>query len=1031
MAVLAGPGSVPGAGRVGARVVFGAAGAILSGALIGGLISPSWAGAAESGPGAEPAVLGGFALGDGVEGLVDAASGAFSFALPVAGVSVGWDSRAAAVDRSGLGAGWSVAGLAHVDTEGGVRVSPASGGMFPADATVPSGLSGYLLGDVVFRQRPTEIPARADGRRGNVSAAFELVESGGVRTFFTATGDPVVRMDANGNRSDWEWSGGHRLMRVIDVAGVVTELDWSDPGRVNVLTGAGSKRRATGTVELDGGRVAAVTDASGGRVHVGYTPAGLVGRLAGVSGAATEVSWQGLTDGRAAVDRVRVVDTGTGAELSMREWSAQAGLASGWPMQSAPVAAGAAATGADADGSTTSVSDGVSTVTSEFDGRARLLEREVESAGGSGSVVWQRQAYTYSEIDLGAAIPPQYAHPTGVTVTHLNAVGGQREATETFEFDELGRMTRQVAQDGTVTETTFDGVVGEGELVPVGLPVVQRVTAPDGLVAETRHELNANRTAHVVTETFSGRVGDADLMRTGRAEFDVAADGFVTAERTFPQGGAGTPIVTRHEKGVDLVAGTVTTSTTAAAGTDSAATATQVTDLLHGVVLQETGPTGAAASAAYDGLGRPIELTNPDGEVATSYDYTDYGTTTTRTHPDHQPPASPGVLVGDAHRNPFQYAGEYTNPTGTQHLQIRTYDPATMRLTSTDPEPQHNRYHYAALNPITLADPTGRIPALPKWVGFAIAGVGLLAAAIGLGLAAGGLATVAATAIGGAPLTAKLALSASIVLAGGFDLAASGVALAHEIDPKFLDHEVAFGLSVASAGVGGITLFAGFFTRSIARIDVNKLRWLGATEEQAEAIRFAEELVGIKAQAALGQLQKGRFETHALVLDLHRTVGMAASTGGWSAEKHLAILDELLRGPQLTSGAKRLRFFVTTEASTLRDLSNAEFYARYLRGADVTHAIDQVRVELRPGLRELEFEALKGVVTKTQTAAGATTTRAYPFKNLEISPGSYYGMAYEFRGPDGGVIYIDHCRALDKPWSPAHAFGPEHGSPAV
>ena len=43
--------------------------------------------------------------------------------------------------------------------------------------------------------------------------------------------------------------------------------------------------------------------------------------------------------------------------------------------------------------------------------------------------------------------------------------------------------------------------------LPVGLPVLERHGAADGLVTETRHELNEARTAVVATDTYTGSTG--------------------------------------------------------------------------------------------------------------------------------------------------------------------------------------------------------------------------------------------------------------------------------------------------------------------------------------------------------------------------------------------------------------------------------------------------------------------------------------------------------------------------------------------
>ncbi len=795
------------------RVVLAVVGVVACGAVLtGGVVSPSWAEAAERPDSAEQAVLGGFALGDGVEGMIDPRSGAFSFALPVAGVSLGWDSRAAGVDRSGLGEGWSVAGVAKVDTEGGMRVSPASGGVFVANASVPSGLEGYLLGDVVFRQGHVQVPASADGSRGAVDAAFELVELGGVRTFFSAEGDPVVRLDANDNRSDWSWEPGHRLVRATDVSGVTTTLDWSDPGRVQVVTGAGASQ-VTGAVEVDGGRVSAVVDATGGRVRVGYTPAGLVKTITAVAGAATEVSWQALVDGQTAVDRVRVIEQATGAELSARQWTAQAGLASGWPAQQVPAVAGSAVSGsavagsgvadsagsgsavtAGAGGYVTAVTDGSSTVVSEFDGLGLLLTR------------------TDTRPD-----PTTDGPDTGTPAT-----------TTAYTYDGFDRLT--LALDGT--RYTYDAT---------NQPVTE--TTPDGVTIRTGYWASGQRATHTQDDT--------------------------TAATVF------------HWDGTTLLNDTHTSP-------EASGTAAYLLGV--GRHARTLGSPASTVFSEADFHGNVTELTGPDANVTTSYDYTDYGVTTTRQHTDDEHDAGP--LVGDAHRNPFQYAGEYTNPTGTQHLQVRTYDPATMRLTSVDPEPQHNRYHYAALNPITLADPTGRIPDLPDWGKALLAGVGLALALTGFGTAISAVAT--ASSIGAMTIGTKAVLLGTGIVAA-YDLTATVLDTVDVFMPEFLDDQTALILGATSVGAGAATAIAGIGARALTRVDINRTLALGPGVAENEARHLVEWAGRIAKQ---GQDKLSKFGITADRRDLARSLNdrivedLRTSEPGWTYSGHRAELEK-------------------------------------------------------------------------------------------------------------------------------------------
>ncbi|MDR5700168.1 hypothetical protein [Agromyces aerolatus] len=146
--------------------------------------------------------------------------------------------------------------LPSVDAVGGVRVAAAaSGEVFEADVTHPTGLAGYGVLDVVFEQTPGVLPARADGVVGEVGYAFRMSRLGGEVTYFDAAGDPVAAVAATGERSDWVWEPGTpgRLTTVVSPGGVVTELDWADPGFVLVRPGADLGTAAT-LPALRGGR---------------------------------------------------------------------------------------------------------------------------------------------------------------------------------------------------------------------------------------------------------------------------------------------------------------------------------------------------------------------------------------------------------------------------------------------------------------------------------------------------------------------------------------------------------------------------------------------------------------------------------------------------------------------------------------------------------------------------------------------------------------------------------------------------------
>jgi RHS repeat-associated protein len=198
-----------------------AIGGVLCAGLTAGLVSPAWASDGDDGA---PAIeLGSFSLGDGLEGTIGDLDGAFTFALPVGGLQLSWDSRVAGSDLQGLGDGWTF-GIPSVQLTGGVRVFPASGGSYAADRSAPTGLAGYPSADIRFEVADGDavVPARPDGVVDARPYAYALHELGGASTYFDDLGRPIGEISAEGTTIDTSY--------------------WADGTRRDLVTGAGSTR---------------------------------------------------------------------------------------------------------------------------------------------------------------------------------------------------------------------------------------------------------------------------------------------------------------------------------------------------------------------------------------------------------------------------------------------------------------------------------------------------------------------------------------------------------------------------------------------------------------------------------------------------------------------------------------------------------------------------------------------------------------------------------------------------------------------
>jgi len=508
-------------------------GGLLSFVLATVSLSPSWAAPPEPrGGGAAPDEP--FSLGAAVSARLDAWSGGLTVDVPIGPLTLRWDSQALATDRSGLGAGWDWLGGARVEVRGGVRVTLASGAVYEADASSPTGLRGRAVADVHFRDDPGILPARDDGLVEARPFRFVLSELGGAVTVFDHAGQPLALMDAFDNRTDWVRDpGSQALTRQVDPVGVVTRFDRSDPDVLRVATAVGARPGLTVDIELDGGRVSAVRGPGTSHTLVGHRRDGRVAAVRTESGAATDVTWRPGPDGRVAVDEIRVTDASSGEAVATRQWQAVSGSASGWPALEG--------TGPElAEPYRTRLGDGTTDLDSTYGAGGVPVERELRTNSPTGSTLLTRDELTYGGgADHDAGMPQHDSRPTAATTTRFSEAGAERVVAEQYEYDDRGRVIRVRYPDGAIIEHRYDEHGRRTAIIDAAGATSGFVFDRAGRLTEVvQHAADGVELARVgTTYDRHGRVAALTRGNGVTSAFEYTSTGQVSGERTTDASG--------------------------------------------------------------------------------------------------------------------------------------------------------------------------------------------------------------------------------------------------------------------------------------------------------------------------------------------------------------------------------------------------------------------------------------------------------------------------------------------------------------
>jgi RHS repeat-associated protein len=598
-----------------------------------------------------------FAMGGGLSGAIDERTGAFQASFPLvalgdrdgvgASFSLGYDQSLAAqgTDRFGLGAGWTL-GMPWVDTVSGVQVYPATGGSYAYDASKPTGLGQYPLRDLKFAKSAGEAAPRP-GLPEAQPYVYTLTYLDGSEDRFNAAGNLVERVDRFGNRIDITWRQSGSLSQpttMVDNYGQVTSFDYQ-PGEVTVTSPPRSDgKKATVTLTIQQGRLAAITDPVGQKTQLTYVPvpglsAPLLQTVESPTGERTVVSYNPVTYEQqlavVVVEKVRVTDAGGADVLAERNFSIDPQVNvgqhnyTGYPTHVTPGGDGLFESGDTTYRYTTQLSDGTSTVQSTYNSLHLLTMRRVLVRQGLAMPRVQEQELDYLPASDPDKLPANYSKPTSTKVTYGPIFGPTRSVQTSSSYDDRGQLGVSTDESGAVTKTEFDP--------RYGLPTRQTVTGTDGTTSITINTPTGDGKAIDTTTTLVGAPGQTPTARSVTTytynDFgELTGQSLAWAAGAKPPGPSGGADAGDETRTVDVDASTRIDTVTTAAGTASAASTKTVSDLVTGKVVSQTDPAGRTTSYSYDAAGRVTSVAAP-GDLTTKTDYTSPLTTTT-TSPD-------------------------------------------------------------------------------------------------------------------------------------------------------------------------------------------------------------------------------------------------------------------------------------------------------------------------------------------------------------------------------------------------------------
>ena len=312
-----------------------------------------------------------------------------------------------------------------------------------------------------------------------------------------------------------------------------------------------------------------------------------------------------------------------------------------------------------------------------------------------------------------------------LTEAVTEAYSGSTTKTRTYQYD-LGNRLISAAYDGTTTTYTYDAVGN-------------RLTRQEGTETAETYTYNylnqltrVQQGTAVTTYTYDARGNQTQQVQTGTGVTTTSTYGYDLANRLISSGisnNAVIPLSTSATYAYNAQGQRVTRVedevVTHFYYTGSALLFTTVNEYVlqtqnildpSGTIVASKRFEGQAETGQdpyaedyffyrYDVRGSVTNIVDGEGAVVKSYDYDEFGVTTS---------------TGDTFFNEVTFTGSIADASGLLYMNARYYNPATARFLSQDtytgsafdPWTQH-LYAYCNNNPVNMIDPTGHVA---KWI---------------------------------------------------------------------------------------------------------------------------------------------------------------------------------------------------------------------------------------------------------------------------------------------------------------------------